>query len=145
MILTNMQISDFIMDELKKVGRLHFRGDDLYKTFLAGKEIELRVPPEEFLPSEFVDLDYKYFKEEFLNYLRKHDIPSIVLEDDSLDIFTSKIIRNDFLKAYQLQDEINRLDILIVDPRTTEEEEMELLARQIGLIEEKDTILAKYE
>jgi len=144
MILTNQQMIDFIIDEMKKTGKLHFRGDDLYKTFLAGKEIEFRAPVEEMLPSEFVSLDYKYFKDELFNYLKKHNIPFIVLEYDNLDIFTGKLVHNDYLKAYQLQDEIDRLGILIADHKTPEDEKVDMLSKQFELREQKDKIMAKY-
>lgn len=130
---------------MKKAGKLHFRGDDLYKTFLAGKEIEFRAPPEEMLPSEFVSLDYKYFKEELFDYLKKHNIPFIRLEDDNLDIFASKLVHDDYLKAYQLQDEIDRLSVLITDPKTPEDKKVEILAKQLKLQEDKDNIMEKYE
>lgn len=144
MVFTNQQIIDFIIDETKRAGKLHFRGNDLYKTFLAGKEIEFRAPPEDMLPSEFVALDYKYFKDELFNYLKKHDIPFIRLENDSVDIFSSKLVYSDYIKIYQLQDEIDRLSTLISDPRIPEKEKIEILDRQSGLEEEKDKILTKY-
>lgn len=87
MVLTDQQIISFIIDELKKVGELHFREDDLYKTFLAGKEIV--TPLEEDISKKFIDLDYKYFKDDLSKHLEKHDIP-FVLMDDNLDIFASK-------------------------------------------------------
>lgn len=149
MILTDQQIINFMIDEVKKTGKLHFRGDDLYETFTAGKEIEprtLQAPPSEgMLPSEFVNLDYKYFKEELFNHLKKHNIPFIRLEEDNLDIFASKLVYDDYLIVYQLQDEIDRLVDLIADPRTPEDEKVEMLAKQFELQEEKDKILEKYE
>lgn len=144
MILTNQEIINFIIDEVKKTGKLHFRGYDLYKTFLAGKEIEFRAPPEEMIPSKFVELDYKYFKEELFNNLKKRDIPFILLENNDLDIFASKIIHDDYLKTYQIQDEIDRLSVLIADPRTPEDEKIQMLAKQFELQEEKDKILEQY-
>ena len=157
MILTNQQITDFIIDEVKKTGKLHFRKDDLYKTFLAGKEIESQAPPEDIenmedvLPSQFINLDYGYFKEELFSYLKKHNVPFIRLEDDSLDIFASKLVYttakavyDDYMKVYQIQDEIDRLSALITDPKTPEEEKIEILALQSALEEQKDKILTKY-
>lgn len=90
MVLTNQQIIDFIIDETKKVGKLHFRGDDLFRTFLAGKEIEFKISPEEMLPSSFIEIDYQNFKNELFNYLKKHDISFIRLEKDNLDIIVNK-------------------------------------------------------
>lgn len=144
MILTDQQMIDFIIDEMKKVGKLHFRDNDLYKTFLAGKEIEFRAPAEEMLPSEFVSLDYKYFKDELFSYLKKHNIPFIRLGDDNIDIFASKLVHDDYLKTYQLQDKIYRLSVLIADPRTPVDEKIEILATQSDLEEEKDKILSRY-
>ena len=145
MVLTNRQMIDFTIKETKKASKLHFRGDDLYKTFLAGKEIDLHAPPEELLPSEFISLDYKYFKEELFSHLKKYNIPFIILGDDNLDIFVSKPVHDDYLKTYQLQDEINRLSAIMADPRTPEDEKVEMLAAQSDLEEEKNKILAKYE
>lgn len=87
MVLTNQQIIDFIIDETKKVGKLHFRGDDLFRTFLAGKEIEFKISPEEMLPSSFIEIDYQNFKNELFNYLKKHEISFTILTNDDIDIF----------------------------------------------------------
>lgn len=144
MVFTNQQIIDFIIDEVKRAGKFHFRGDDLYKTFLAGKEIEFRAPPEDMLPSEFVALDYKYFKDELFDYFKKHDIPFIKLENDNLDIFSSELVHRDYLKVYQLQDEIDRLSVIISDPITSDKEKIEILASQSDLEEKKGKILTKY-
>lgn len=92
MVLTDQQIILFIIDELKKTGELHFRGDDLYKTFLAGKEIAIPIPLEETVPKKFIDLDYKYFKNELFKHLEKHDIQFILGENDNLDIFINRQI-----------------------------------------------------
>lgn len=144
MILTNQQMIDFIIYEMKKTGKLHFRKDDLYKTFLAGKEIEFRIPPEELVPSEFVALDYKYFKDELFDYLKKHNIPFIILENDNLDIFSSRLVHGDYLKAYQLQEEIDRLSAIIADSRTPDNAKIEMSAKQSDLEKEKISILSKY-
>ena len=82
MILTNQQIIDFIMNEVKKTGKLHFRKDDLFKTFLAGKDIEFQEDIEDMLPSQFIILDYRYFKEELFSCLKMQNVPFIILEDD---------------------------------------------------------------
>lgn len=148
MILTNQQMIDFMIDEVKKTGKLHFRKDDLYKTFLAGKEIEFQAPPEDIedmLPSQFINLDYKYFKEELFSYLKHHNVPFISLEDDGIDIFASKLVHDNYMKVYRLQDEIGRLSVLIADPRTQEKEKIEILVAQSDLEEEKNKILEKYD
>lgn len=147
MVLTNQQMVNFIIDQVKKTGKLHFRKDDLYKTFLAGKEIEFHTPSEDkedMLPSQFINLDYRYFKEELFSYLKKNNVPFIRLKDDDLDIFSNKLAYDDYMKVYQLQNEIDRLSILKADPKTLDEEKIDMLTAQSDLEEQKYKILTKY-
>jgi len=140
--MTNQEIINIIIEKLKESGKLPFRGDDLYRLFITGKELE--SPQADMLPGQFIEADFVYFKRELLDYLTRNKVYYISGENGFLDLFTSKEVFDDYKYAYMAQEEINRLNIIVMAPETLRDDRIKALEEMYDLHNKKSIILKKY-
>ena len=146
MVMTDQEITDFILRGLKEINKISFRDNDLLNTFLTEKDLispNLYDPKVKILP-ELVQTDYQYFKQKLIDHLLRNQIPFIQGPEDFLDIFVDRNIYEDYVKVYTLRDEIDRLDIIISDSKSSDQERIETLEKMYQLYNQEMDILEKY-
>ena len=146
MIMTDQEIIDFILKGLKEINKISFRDNDLLNTFLTGKDLispNLYYPEVKILP-ELIQTDYQYFKQKLIDHLSRNQIPFIQGPEDFLDIFANRNIYEDYVKVYTLRDEIDRLDIIASDSKSSDKERIETLEKMYQLYNQEMDILEKY-
>lgn len=142
MIMTNQEIINIVIEKLKETGKLSLRGDDLYRIFITGKGLE--TPQVDMLPGQFVESDFVYFKAELLDYLTRNKVYYISGENGFLDIFTSQEVFNDYKYVYMLQEDIDRLNTIVMAPETPRDDRIRALENMYDLNSKKSNILNKY-
>ncbi len=146
MIMTDQEIIESIIKRLEKSNKISFRGNDLLKTFVAGKDLissYTDLSEEEILP-KLAQTDYQYFKHKLINYLSKNQIPFIQGPEDFLDIFGNENMYYDYIKVYNLQREIDNLDAIASDAKHSDEERVSALEKMYGLYSQERDILERY-
>jgi len=147
MVMTDQEIIDSIIKGLNKNNKASFRGNDLLDIFIIGKDLisqDIFRDDEKIFP-ELVQTDYFYFKQKLMNHLSRHNIHFITGPDDFLDIFANKDIYNDYMKVYNLQHEIDNLDIIASNVKHSDEERIAALENMYEKYNEERDILDKYE
>ena len=142
--MTNQEIINIVIEKLKETGKLSLRGDDIYRIFITGKELESPHPQVDMLPNQFVESDFMYFKKELLDYLTRNKVYYISGENGFLDIFTNQEVFNDYKYVYMLQEEIDRLNIIVMAPETPRDDRIKALENMYDLNTKKSNILEKY-
>lgn len=144
MIMTNQDIINIVVEKLKETGKLSFRGDDLYRLFITNKESEYSHLQMDTLSNQFTETDFIHFKNELLNFLTRNKIYYIVGDNDFLDIFASKEVFEDYKHVYMTQEDIYRLDTIIMALETPRNERVKALKNVHELYNRKVKIIDKY-
>lgn len=152
MIMTNQGIINIVVEKLKETGKLSLRGDDLYRLFITNKELEYSYPQIDTLShsqisalsNQFIDTDFAHFKNELLNFLTRNKIYCIVGDNGFLDIFASKEVFDDYKHVYMTQEDIYRLDTIIMSLDTPRNERVKALKNVHELYNKKARIIDKY-
>lgn len=142
MIMTNQEIINIVIEKLRETGKLSLRGDDLYRIFITGKELE--SPQADMLPGQFIEADFVYFKIELLDYLTRNKVYYISGENGFLDIFICKEVFDDYKYVYMAQEDIDRLNTMVIAPGTTRDDRIRALEYMYDINNKKSNILKKY-
>lgn len=144
MTMTNQEIINVVIEKLKETGKLSLRGDELYRLFITDKELEYPHSQIDTLSNQFIETDFTYFKNELLNFLTRNKIYCIVGDNGFLDIFTSKEVFDDYKHVYMTQEDIYRLDTIIMALETPRNERVKALKNVHELYNRKVRIIDKY-
>lgn len=144
MIMTNQDIINIVIEKLKETGKLSLRGDGLYRLFIADKELECSYPQIDTLSNQFIEIDFTNFKNELLNFLTRNKIYYIIGDNDFLDIFTNNEVFEDYKHVYMTQEDIYRLDTIIMALETPRNERVRSLKNIHELYNKKARIIDKY-
>ena len=142
MVMTDRDIISSIIKDLKNTHKVSFRNNDLLNTFIVGKD--LMSPYINMLLPELVQTDYHYFKQKLIDYLSIHNIYFIQKSDDFLDIFYDKDTYEDYTKVYTFQNEIDKLDIIASDSKSSDKDRIKALEKMYDLYNQERDILEKY-
>lgn len=145
MIMTNQETINVVIEKLKDSGKLSFRNDDLYKLFIVNKDIGLLQSPQVCtFPDQFIETNFAHFKEELLDSLTRNKVYYIMGDNDFLDIFISKEVFDDYKYVYMIQEEIDRLDIIVSTPNIPRKERIISSEKMRELSNKRSSILKKY-